>query len=339
MRAQTLVKFGAPEKAFEIREHEIPTAGEGEVLVKVEGFGLNFADIMARKGLYQDCPPKPAVIGYDVVGEVAAIGAGVDHVSVGDRVSALTRFGGYAEYAITTKEAVAPIPKDMSLGVGLALATQYCTAYFCAEEMIQLHEGDHVLIHAAAGGVGTALVQWAKHRNCVIFGTASESKFEHIKKQGVHHPINYREKDFYSEIKAKIGERGLDVVFDAIGGKTFKKGWKLLGSGGRIVGFGASDLTGSKTPFGKLGTVLGFGLWHPVQLLTSSKSMLGVNMLRIADDRPASFQRVFRKVIEHTESGVFAPVASQEFAFEDLPKAHDFLESRKSIGKVSVRIY
>ena len=338
MRVQSLARYGTPEKAFEIREVDRPTCQADEVLVKAEGFGLNFADIMARKGLYQDCPPLPAVIGYDVVGEVVEVGAEVESVKLGQRVTALTRFGGYAEYAITRDGAVAAIPDDMPLACGLALATQYCTAYFCANEMAQLHEGDHVLVHAAAGGVGTALVQWAKHRGCIVYGTASKGKFDHLRKMGVDHPINYREEKFDEKIKAINGTRGLDVIFDAIGGSTFKKGYKLLGSGGRLIGFGASDISNARTPFGKLGTVIGFGLWHPIQMLMTSKSMLGVNMLRIADDRPETFRRVLENVVKYTEKGVFRPVASEEFTFEDLPKAHEFLEGRKSIGKIAVRI-
>jgi len=173
MKAYFLVQNGSPEKAFNIRETDKPVINPDEVLIKVEGFGLNFADVLAMIGLYPDCPPLPAILGYDVVGFIEAIGSDVKDVVVGYRVTALTRFDGYAEYAVTKGSAVAKIPIAMDMGVALALSTQYCTAYYCAEELLRLHDGDEVLVHAAAGGVGTALVQLAKWRGCVVDGMAS----------------------------------------------------------------------------------------------------------------------------------------------------------------------
>ena len=239
MKAAVLVKNGDANNSFEIQEIAKPKVGPGQVLIKVEAFGLNFADIMARQGNYQDCPPLPAVIGYDVVGEIAEIGTSVDHVKVGDRVTSMTRFGGYAEYALADYRACAKISKDYPAGKATALTTQYCTAYYCFNEQMNLHAGDKVLIHAAAGGVGTALVQMAKDRGCEIFGTAgSDAKLEYLKSIGVDHPINYRTQDFEVEVRKIAGEQGIDAIFDPVGGKSVKKGLKLLGSGGRILLFG-----------------------------------------------------------------------------------------------------
>ncbi|MDA7501917.1 zinc-binding dehydrogenase [Chitinophagales bacterium] len=336
-QAAVLVKTGKPSDCFELRSVPIPEVGPQQVRIKAEAFGLNFADIMARKGLYDDCPKLPTVIGYDVVGRVDAVGAEVSDFQIGQRVTALTRFGGYAEYAVTMREGVAAIPDDMPIGTALALSTQYCTAYFSAAEMINLFPGDKVLVQAAAGGVGTALVQWAKHRGCEVFGTASKQKFDHIRAQGVDHPIDYRNQDFKKEIEAIAGKNSIDAVFDAIGGSSVKKGWSLLNSGGRFVSYGASDLTTSKTLFGKLGTVLGFGLFHPIQFLQGSKAFTGVNMLRIADNKPQTFERVLKEVIRYTNEGVFKPVvAEQQFSIKDVGAAHAYMESRKSIGKIVV---
>ena len=337
MKAVVLVKNASAHNSFEIREVEKPKAEAGQVLVKSEAFGLNFADIMARQGNYQDCPPLPAIIGYDVVGEVVEIGAGVDNVVVGDRVTAMTRFGGYAEYAITDYRACAKIDKAYPVGKATALTTQYCTAYYCFEEMMNLHPGDKVLIHAAAGGVGTALVQLAIHKGCEIFGTAgSAEKLAYLKEMGVQHPINYRSQDFEVEVRKIIGEHGLDAVFDPVGGKSVKKGLKLLGSGGRILLFGASDMTGANI-FGKIGTGLGFGFYHPVEFMLSSKAMLGVNMLRIGDDRPMVLKRCLENVVKLVEQGVLDPTEAKVFPVEELAEAHAFLEGRSSMGKVSVK--
>ena len=168
MRAIYIVKHGDADDAFEIRETPMPVPNPGQVLIKVEGFGLNFADVMARKGMYKEAPSTPSLIGYDVCGTVERIGSNVTDVAEGDRVTALTRFGGYAEYALTDARAVAKIPDHINIAEATTLTTQYCTAYYCAAEMVNLFEGDKVLIHSAAGGVGTALLQYAKYKGCEI---------------------------------------------------------------------------------------------------------------------------------------------------------------------------
>jgi len=154
MKSIYLVRYGSSDQAFEIREEEDPFPREGEVTLRVEASGLNFADVLARLGLYQDAPKIPCVLGYEVVGRIDRVGSGVERVRAGDRVTAFTRFGGYASHVVVDSRAVVSIPEDMDAGVAAALATQYCTAWYAAEEMVRLHKGDHVLIQAAAGGVG-----------------------------------------------------------------------------------------------------------------------------------------------------------------------------------------
>ena len=338
MKAAVLVKEGSPQEAFEVQDLPTPSIGQDEVLIQVEGFGLNFADVMARLGIYPDRPPLPAVIGYDVVGYVIEVGEKATSIEVGDRVTALTRFGGYAEFAKANHLAVSKISKDLPLGAGLALATQYCTAYFSALDVTNIHEGDQVLVHAAAGGVGTALVQLAKMRKCTVFGTASPHKLQHCRDIGVDYPIDYRNTDFAVEVRSILNNRGLDVIFDPVGGKTTRKGIQLLGSGGRMVVFGASSMTGAKNIVSKLGVAAGFGVYHPVYLMSNSKSILGVNMLRIGDDRPLTFKRVLDAVVRLASDGSIRPVYGKEYSFDELGKAHDDLESRRSIGKLAVRM-
>ena len=338
MKAVFLVKNGAANDAFEIREAEKPKAGAEEVLIKVEGFGLNFADVMARLGLYKDCPPLPAILGYDIVGRVEETGENVTNLKVGDRVTAMTRFGGYAEYAITDARAAAKIPEQMDVSVAGALTTQYCTAYYCAEEMVRLHEGDRVLVHSAAGGVGTALVQLAKRKKCIIYGTVgSDEKVSFLKEQGVDFPINYRKHDFAKEIKKISNGERLDVVFDAVGGDYVKKGFKLLGAGGRLVLYGAAQMAG-KNILGKIKVGLGFGLYHPAPLMMKSKSILGVYLLQIGDYRPAMLKRCLENVVQLTEAGELSPGIGKKFPFEKVGEAHAHLESRQSIGKIVVTI-
>lgn len=335
MKGIFLTRYGSADKAFEVRELEKPTPGPREVLIKVAVFGLNFADVIARRGLYPDAPKNPALLGYDVAGTIEALGSEVTEFEIGDRVAALTRFGGYAEYATTMVEGVAKIPDSINMDISTALATQACTAYYCAEECVTLNPGDNVLVQAAAGGVGSILVQIAKYRGCKVFGTASSKKLEFLKSLGVDHPIDYTKEDFSERIKDILGGNKLDVVFDSIGGKAFKKAWKTLQPGGTMVNFGAaSQLGGSKLK--ALGVALNFGFFSPIQLLMSSKSMVAVNMLRIADYKPQLFRKVFNNVMEMAEKEIIKPQLAKKYNSIDIAEAHSYLESRKSIGKVVV---
>ena len=337
MKAIFLTKNGAAKNAFELRETPTPIPAGGQVLIKVESFGLNFADVMARNGMYEDAPPKPCVLGYDVSGTIEMIGEGVTHLKKGDRVTAMTRFGGYAEYAITDARATAVIPASMDTSTATALTTQYCTAYFAAAEMVNLHPGDKVLIQSGAGGVGTALIQFAKFKQCEIFSTAgSEEKIQYLRELGVHHPINYTTQDFEKEVKKITNGKGLDVIFDAVGGRSVKKGFRSLTAGGRIVCYGASDMT-NKNLWGKLKSAIGFGFYHPVMLMMPSKTMIGVNMLSVADQHPEVLQRCLTEVVRLTATGVFTPNIGKVFQASEIEAAHEYLEKRKSMGKIAIQ--
>jgi len=317
----------------------MPESQPHEVCIQVEAFGLNFADVMARRGLYDDAPPLPAVMGYDVIGRVHEAGSEVADLQVGQKVVALTRFGGYAEYVTTDARGVVAVPENTDVGEGTALTTQYGTAWFCAEDVTRLHEGEHVLIQAAAGGVGTALVQLAKHRGCVVYGTASTHKQDYLRELGVDYPIDYRTTDFAEAIRKIRGDVGLDAVFDSIGGQSVKKGYKLLGSGGRMVCYGAADMItgGKKSIFRMLKVASGFGLYTPINFLTSSRGIIGVNMLRIADNRPDTLKRCLQGVVDFYEKGILKPKVGGVFNIDELAEAHHFLESRQSIGKIVVK--
>jgi len=338
MKAAYLVKFGPAETAFEIREAKKPEPGPDQILIQVEAFGLNFADISARNGKYKGTPPLPAILGYDVVGKVEKCGVNVKNQKVGDRVTALTLFGGYAQYAIAEKDVAHKIPDNISPGVAVALATQTCAAYFFSNRMSNIQENEKVLIHAAAGGVGTALVQLALHKKCIIFGTCSSpEKMEYLRKNGVHYPINHTKKDFTEFIRPIVGDNGLDVVFNPIGGKSLKKGYQLLGAGGRLISYGISSMNSKKTILGKLKDLAQFGIYHPVQFLSNSKGMIGVNMLKIAEVKPEKIAIVMQEVIQLQQEGIIRPHVGGEYSIDQLAEAHKFFESRKSMGKIVVK--
>lgn len=339
MKVYALVKNGKAESAFELQERPTPTPKAHEVLVKSEGFGLNFADVMARLGIYKECPPLPTVIGYENVGRIEAVGEGVTRFQKGDRVLAFTRFGGYADHVISPELGVVKIDENIDFGEATALATQYITAYYAAFDAINLHPGDHVLVHAAAGGVGTAFIQLLKNKGCVIFGTAgSAEKLEYIKSLGVDYPINYRKEDYKAKIESLGFGKKIDATFNPIGGDYVKKDISLLNAGGRVVLFGASKLTEARGNIFKiLKMVFGFGFWSPIKFITASQSIVGVNMLRIADHKPLVFKSNLEAVVKLYGEGVIKPTVGKVFDHTELAAAHDYLEGRQSIGKIAIK--
>jgi len=336
MRAIYLVKHGDADEAFEVRETPIPVPNPGQVLIKVEGFGLNFADVMARKGMYPEAPKPPGLIGYDVCGIVERIGSNVTDVAEGDRVTALTRFGGYAEYALTDSRAVTKIPDHINVAEATTLTTQYCTAYYCAAEMVNLFEGDRVLIHSAAGGVGTGLLQYAKYKKCEIFATTgSHAKVELLNQLDAHHVINTSKEEFDVYIDEQTKGDGVDVIFDAVGADFIRRGIRILAPGGRIVCYGAAQMSDSPNVLFQLTKAIQFGIYHPAQFMMNSKSLIGVNMLKIADGKPQVIKRCLDNVVRLVEEGVFKPQGGKIFKADDIAAAHKYLEQRKSVGKVA----
>ncbi len=332
MQAIYLVKNGKPKDAFEFRDIQITEPKDDEVGVIVEASGINFADVVARLGQYQDCPPLPAVIGYEAVGRVEKVGKDIKTVQKGDRVLVFTRFGGYSQYVIQKEYGVAKISETMDAGKALALATQYSTAYYASMVATNIFPNETVLIHSGAGGVGTALIQLCKLKQAKIYTTAgSESKLEYCRQQGADVAINYVKEDFSKEIKEPI-----DVVFDAVGAENFRKSYKLLNRGGRIVGYGASSMTDAHNVFSKAKMGLAFGLYHPAQLLMESRAMIGVNMLRIADYKQDILKHCMESVIQLLHEGKIEPHVGKMYAAKDIFQAHEDMENRKTMGKIGI---
>jgi NADPH2:quinone reductase len=338
MKAIYLVRNGESREAFEIREAPIPVAGRGEVVVKVEASGLNYADVMARRGLYKAAPPKPSILGYDVAGTVHSIGPDTPGFKVGQRVAAMSRFGGYAEYALTQAGAIIPLPDSMEPALATSLATQASTAVYSSCFATRLYQGDRVLIHAAAGGVGTILVQLAKDKGCIVFGSASKSKHGYLKDIGVDFPIDSHSGNASEEVFQLLAGKKIDVVFDNIGGQSFKKGLQMLGPGGRIVAYGAAAQNkGNKSSqFNNIRVGIGFGFHSPIGLIVKSQSILGVNMLALADHKPMVLKEVMDEVGRLTSQGIIRPTLGKAFPANQIAEAHDFLESRQSTGKIAL---
>ena len=337
MKAVQLVRNGAAENSFEVRDTPDPEITDTQVLIEVEGFGLNFADVLARRGLYAEAPPNPVTLGYEVVGRVVECGKEADQSLKGKRVVGMTRFGGYAELAATDYRAVAVIDEQVDGVEALALATQYATAYMCAVEKVTLHPGMKVLVHSAAGGVGTALVQICNHYQCEIIATAgSREKLEFCKKQGADHTINYREENYAERVRQILSPERLDVSFNALAGKSVPTDLKLLGAGGTLVLYGGADRVGRKGFFGTLGFALNTGFRSPLYFILRSKSLVGVNMLKIGDYRPELVAHALKEVAQMHRNGVIKPHSGGRYSVAQIGEAHSALETRRTMGKVGV---
>ncbi|MGE5829013.1 MAG: synaptic vesicle VAT-1 family membrane protein, partial [Micromonosporaceae bacterium] len=244
MRAVWITRAGGPD-VLEVREAPDPQPRPGEVRVRVSAAGLNFAEVMARQGLYPDAPKLPCVVGYEVAGTVDALGDGVTAPAVGQRVLALVRFGGHADVVCAPAERVVPVPDELSFTDAAAIPVTYLTAYHMLFHVGNLRPGDRVLVLMAAGGVGIAVLQLCRTVPDVqTFGTASASKHDIIREEGCTYPIDYRTEDYVARVRAITD--GVDLVLDPLGGADWRKGLSLLRPMGRLIAYGFANITGGE---------------------------------------------------------------------------------------------
>jgi NADPH:quinone reductase-like Zn-dependent oxidoreductase len=333
MRALVLKKHGSPDQAFEIQDRPDPTPGEGQVLVNVRASGLNFADILARMGLYPDAPKMPCVMGYEVAGEVEAVGPNADGFKPGDRVIAGTHFEGFAERAVADTKNMLRLPEGMSFEEGAALPVNYGTAYAALVLFGAVRPGEKVLVQSAAGGVGIAATQIARHLGAEVIGTASASKHDAIRAQGVTHAIDYRNQDVVEEVERITGGKGVDLVMDALG--DFRQSYKMLRTGGRLVMYGASNIAGGeKRNIAKAAReVVRMPRFSALRLMNDTKAVIGLNLLHWWEKR-GSLEEVTGPLVGLLEQGAIKPVVAESFPFDRAADAHRFIQDRKNIGKV-----
>lgn len=338
MRALVLTGYGDPD-VLQIQERPDPEPGEGEVRIAVHAAGVNFADIQARVRLYPDAPKAPCVLGYEVAGKVDAVGPRGDASLVGKRVMSPTRFGGFAELAIAKAADLIPLPDGVTFEQGAAIPVVYGTAYGAICKYGNVEEGEVVVIHAAAGGVGTAAIQLAKDRGATIIGTASKAKHDRLHEMGVAHTIDYRTEDVAARIRAISGGKGVDVILDARAGAGFKESYKLLRAGGRLVVYGANEMVSGETmnPLRVAKVWFQTPRFDGLDMMQSSKSVIGLNMLKVWDDQ-GSLASMAKPIAKLLERGVIRPVVGEVFPIEKAPDAHRYIQDRKNIGKVVLRV-
>jgi len=333
MRQIWITKAGAPE-VLKVREAPDPEAGEGQVRVRVKAAGINFADLMARVGMYPDAPKIPCVIGYEVSGTIDQVGKGVTDLAIGDRVFAMPRFGGYTDTLVVGGQQVIKMPAKMTFEEAAALPVVYLTAHHSMFFTGSLREGSTILVHSAAGGVGLAALQLAKTRKCVVFGTASASKLDFLREHGCQHPIDTNA-DYTAAVRAVVGDRGVDLVLDPVGGASWKVGYDLLGPTGRLVAFGFSAAAGGNTRslLRAIGQFMKVKKYSPMDLMDQNKTVSGVNMGHMFT-RLDLLRPQFEALVAFYEAGHISPRVDRTFSFDEAPAAHQYIHDRKAKGKV-----
>jgi NADPH:quinone reductase-like Zn-dependent oxidoreductase len=337
MRQVWITKKGAP-KVLQVREAPDPQAKAGELRIRVENAGINFADVQARMGQYPDAPPIPCVVGYEVAGIVDQVGAGVTTYKEGDRVVSLTRFSGYSDVVTVLPEWASPMPDHLSFETCAAIPVNYATAWIMLTRQGNLKPGETVLVHSAGGGVGIAALQIIKHIGARAIGTASKGKHARLKEMGYEHCIDYTTEDFEQAVKDYTKGRGVDIVLDAQGGHNFRKSYRCLAPLGRLFLFGAASFSPGKKmniPAVLMG-LFSMPRWSSLDLLDKNLGVFGINMGHLWGEM-AALQPEFKRIMELAADGTFAPVVDSVFPFDQAAQAHDYLQDRKNFGKVLLK--
>lgn len=334
MRAIVTTRNGDVE-VLKVETRPDPAPGKGEVLIRVKAAGLNFADILARQGLYPDGPKKPCVMGYEVAGIVEAVGDEVERTQIGKAIVAMTRFGGQAELVVAPLRQIFEKPEQLSFEQGAAVPVNYLTAWALLVTMGGLRKEEAVLIHNAGGGVGLAALDIARHIGARTYGTASKSKHEFLKQRGLDHAIDYRSQDWLPVLMDLTGGRGVELAIDPLGGSSWKQTYRALRTTGRMGVFGMSTASASGIR-GKLRALKALARtpkFHPLALMNRNRGVFGLNLGHMWDEgeKVASWTV---EIVRGIEEGWIRPHVDCSFPFDQVAEAHRYIEARKNIGKV-----
>jgi len=332
-------KAGGPEVLVD-RGLEGRRTAAGEVRIEVQAAGVNFADVVGRLGNYPDAPPIPYSPGYEVAGTVAEVGEGVRGIAVGDRVAALTKFGGYAEEIVTGAEGVFPLPAGIDLAVAAAVPVTYLTAHTCLFATGGLVSGKKVLILGGAGGVGSAALQLARRvPGVTILATAGGAqKCAWLRDHGATVAIDHASEDVAARVAEVTDGAGVDLVLDPIGGRNVQKSVAMCRQLGRVVLYGVSSMSPGKKR--QLLTVAREGLpmrfFNLLPLFDRNVGLHPINMLHLAEADPGYVQRTMAELLGLIVGGALAPVIAQRLPLTaaGAREAHHYLQDRKNIGKV-----
>lgn len=330
-----ITRYGPPD-VLRVREVAAAEPGPSEVAIAVHAAGVNFADVMGRLGLYDPAPPPPYVPGFEVAGTIAALGPGVEGWSVGDRVIGGTRFGGYATRIVTHVERVMPLPDGWSFVAGAGLLATYATAHHALVTLGRVSPGARVLIHAGAGGLGTACIQLAVHLGARVVATAGGAdKAAFCETHGAHAGIDYKRRDWPQRARDAADDRGFDVIVDSVIGPTFKHSYDLLKPMGHLVLCGAASFT----PRRRRNYLVLAAKWlalpriNLIDLIPSNRTVSGFNLLLLWDE-PGYMTSLGEALTELALSGAFKPVIDREWPLSAAHEAHAYMQARRTRGKL-----
>ena len=338
MRAWTLPRTGPPD-VLKLTEVPTPELGPGEVAVRVEAIGINYAEVLSRKGLYGWAPKRPYVPGMEAVGTIEALGAGVTDRRVGERVICGLKYGVYAERVVIPAKRALTTFEHFSLEETAAYGVNFLTAWVALKEMARLRPTDRVGITAAAGGVGTAAVQIAAAHGCHVVAMAgSDTKLERVRALGATATVNYRRSDFLQQLDDATADGGLDVVLEVVGGEVFRACQERLANFGRLVVVGYAGLDYSRwNPLSCWRAWRGAPRMNVTAAAVASTGVLATHIGYLLPDEERLL-RIWAELTDFTQEHDLRPVVGATYRFEDLPEAHRFMESRESVGKLVVRV-
>lgn len=320
MKAVQLQEYGGPE-VLKMVEIERPTPTGREVLIEIKSIGVNYADTARREGQYVVKTPLPFIPGAEIAGVVAAVGEKVTTVKPGTRVVTLIESGGYSEFALADERSLIPLPEQLDFRHAAALPLQGLSAYHVLKTMGRLEKGETVLVHAAAGGVGTLAVQLAKLFGAgkIIATASSAEKLELARQMGADVLVNYTESNWVEQVLEATGGKGVDVALEMVGGDVFNKTLKCLATFGRLVVFGAASGEQSKM--------------YPSSLMARNQSVIGFFLPQIMR-KPELLQPSLVELLTYLGEGKLKPTLGGVFPLEDAADVHRLLQSRKTTGKL-----
>lgn len=332
MKQLVIPRYGPPE-VLAVREASDPAVLPGTVRIRVRAAGVNFSDLLARQGLYPDAPKPPCTVGYEVAGLVDAVGAGVTALRVGDRVVATTRFGGQSELVVVPPAVVFPLPAGWSLEQGAAFPVVYLTAHHMLVRVAAARRGETVLVHAAAGGVGLAVAELSRLLGFRVLGLASTAKHGVLREYGVE-PLDSRDPRWFDAVR-RAAPRGVDVVLDAVGGDSWRQGYRLLAPAGRLVCYGASVLSEGtgRNLLKTIWRVVRFPRFGTLALMNDNKSVAGVNLGHLWNDQALLAPQV-EALLGYAREGRLTPRVDRTFPLAEAAAAHRYIHERRNIGKV-----
>lgn len=337
MRAVELKRYGGPEVLVPGAVKD-PAPGEGELLVRTSFTGLNYAEILSRKGLYGWAPSLPYILGMECSGIIEEVGKGVDPSLIGQRVMVGAKSGAYAEKIAVPERNALPLIEGYSMEEGASFLVNYMTAWVSLFNMAKVQRGEKVLVTAAAGGVGTAAVQLASRAGCIVYGMAgSARKIDLIKSLGAKEGFNYRGSDCFKDLIVHSG--GVDVVLEVVGGVVFRRSLQVLNPFGRIVvaGFASLDLD-RWNPLSWIKTWRDIPRANVGELARRSIAVMSSHLGYLLEREPHKMAQVYTGLKSFVLEHDIKPVVGKVFPFGDVCDAHEYMESRKSTGKVLLRL-